>query len=90
MLRGVGHGVLVAARTRAGEGEGGDGHGGADFLPKHGRAKSVRTSLILILKSPYGIAVIIAVLLNALIPFEKDEDEEEASKPKEVELTNEA
>merc|ERR1711898_90308 len=27
---------------------------------------------------------------TALIPFEKDEDEEEASKPKEVELTNEA
>ena len=50
----------------------------------------MRTSLILILKSPYGIAVLIAALLNALIPFEKDEDEEEASKPKEVELTNEA
>merc|ERR1712072_717034 len=53
-------------------------------------AKSVRTALLLILKSPYGIAVMIAVILNALIPFEKDEDEEEAAKPKEVELANEA
>jgi NCS2 family nucleobase:cation symporter-2 len=53
-------------------------------------AKSVRTSLILILKSPYGIAVLIAALLNALIPFEKDEDEdeEEASKPKDVEVAS--
>ncbi len=50
----------------------------------------MRTSLILILKSPYGISVMIAVLLNALIPFEKDEDEEEAEKPKEIEVATEA
>ena len=50
----------------------------------------LRTAVIIVLKTPYGIAVIIAAILNLLLPSEKGEDEEEVAKPKEVELANEA
>jgi len=38
-------------------------------------AKSVRTSLLVILKTPYGIAVIIAALLNFILPSESEDEE---------------
>ena len=41
---------------------------------------SLRTSIILILKTPYGIAVIIALVLNLILPHEK-EDEDDDDEP---------
>jgi hypothetical protein len=37
-------------------------------------AKAIRLSILLLLKTPYGIAVLIAALLNLILPTEKDED----------------
>jgi len=45
-------------------------------------AKAARTALLVVLKTPYGIAVLIAALLNLILPVEKD-DEEEEGKPAE-------
>jgi len=38
---------------------------------------SLRTSIILVLKTPYGIAVIIALVLNLILPHEKEEEEDD-------------
>uniref|UniRef100_A0A7S0JG66 Uncharacterized protein n=1 Tax=Calcidiscus leptoporus TaxID=127549 RepID=A0A7S0JG66_9EUKA len=51
-------------------------------------ADSARTALLLILKTPYGFAVIIALVLNLILPCENEDDEEDGEdevKPKEVE-----
>jgi len=39
--------------------------------------KAVRTSLLVILKTPYGIAVFICAILNAILPYDVEEDEED-------------
>ena len=53
-----------------------------------GRAKGLRTAVPAILKTPYGIAVLIAALLNLLLPSEKQEEEEVAKPAKDVELAS--
>ena len=52
---------------------------GACCLEYNQGLKAMRTSLLVIMKTPYGIAVIIAVLLNLVLPFEATEDDEEMS-----------
>eukprot|EP00316_Scyphosphaera_apsteinii_P017759 CAMPEP_0119340114 /NCGR_PEP_ID=MMETSP1333-20130426/99682_1 /TAXON_ID=418940 /ORGANISM="Scyphosphaera apsteinii, Strain RCC1455" /LENGTH=193 /DNA_ID=CAMNT_0007351779 /DNA_START=20 /DNA_END=601 /DNA_ORIENTATION=+ len=47
-------------------------------------ADSVRTAVILILKTPYCIAVLIALLLNLIMPVDKEEEEEVQVKTKTV------
>jgi len=48
-------------------------------------AKAARTALLVVLKTPYGIAVLIAALLNLILPVEKDDEEEEGEgKPAEA------
>ena len=48
----------------------------------------MRTAVLVVLKTPYGIAVIIAVILNLLLPSEKQEEEEVAKPAKDVELAS--
>jgi len=40
-------------------------------------SRAVRLSLLIIIKTPYGVAVLVAALLNALLPFETDGDDED-------------
>ena len=48
-------------------------------------ARSVRTAVLVILKTPYGIAVIIAALLNFLLPTEVDNEDEQSPKAASIE-----
>uniref|UniRef100_A0A7S0FP33 Uncharacterized protein n=1 Tax=Pyrodinium bahamense TaxID=73915 RepID=A0A7S0FP33_9DINO len=43
-------------------------------------AKMLRTAVIMILKTPYCIGVLIAGILNALLPYDKEEEHAEPSK----------
>ena len=45
-------------------------------------AKAIRTSLLVVMKTPYGIAVMIAVLLNLIMPVEAPDEMEEGAAPK--------
>ena len=45
-------------------------------------AKAIRTSLLVVMKTPYGIAVMIAVLLNLIMPVEAPDEMEEGTAPK--------
>lgn len=37
--------------------------------------KAVRTALLVVIKSPYGLAVLVTILLHNLIPEEKDDED---------------
>ena len=51
---------------------------------------SLRTSVVLVMKTPYCIAVIIALLLNLILPVEKEEDETSSSSKSDVTSVAEA
>ena len=43
----------------------------------HPVAKAVRTSLLVILKTPYGIALFVCFLLNLIIPYDVEEEDDD-------------
>ena len=48
-------------------------------------AKAIRTSLLVVMKTPYGIAVMIAVLLNLIMPVEAPDEMEDGAAAKTAE-----
>jgi len=80
-------GVYTAAVTEDKEDKDCTNKNGACCVEYNASAKSVRRTLLLILKTPYCIAVLIAMILNLILPYEKEEEDTEApSKPEPKEL----
>jgi len=82
-----GVGVYTAAVTEMVEIKTCSNDNGRCCLKYNKAADSLRTSVVLILKTPYCIAVLIALFLNLILPYEKDEEDEEvAPKSKEMDV----
>lgn len=72
-------GAYTAAVTKTQEATGCVNKNGKCCKEWYPVAKAVRTGLLVILKTPYGIATIICLLLDLLLPHDKEEDTEEGS-----------
>ena len=70
-------GAYTAAVTKTQEATGCVNKNGKCCKEWYPVAKAVRTSLLVILKTPYGIALFICLFLDLILPYDKDETDEE-------------
>lgn len=73
-------GAFTAAKTKTEEVKTCVGKNGLCCLEYNAGAKMMRTTLLIILKIPYAIAPIIAMVLNAILPHDTDLEEEAPTK----------